>query len=157
MIKCAYCEHDDHVNCTNIECRCNHIDESPDKRLADSGDRTTFFENSAQRDRDGEKKYRQWALIPWSIIRRLAIHFGRGSEKYDRNNWAKGMPLSEFFNSAMDHMCDAMAGKTDEDHEIAAIWNMVTFAKTREMIERGSLPPELDDRSPLYAANPDKN
>ena len=43
-------------------------------------------------------------------------------------------------------------GFKDEDHESAAIWNLMAFEHTKMMIEAGELPIELNDM-PIYSDN----
>lgn len=112
--------------------------------VKDSGNRQVFS-SGAQRDmRAGKGRY---DLIPWYAIHRLAVHFENGAKKYGRHNWAKGMPLSDYLDSASRHIGNAIDGKIDEDHAAAAMWNIACFLATQKMIQDGILPQELDDWS----------
>lgn len=115
-------------------------------RIADSGERRTFA-TGAQRDRGQgeEKRYRRYDLLPREALHAFAMHMGRGAEKYQARNWEKGMPLSEYYNSAVDHLLRLAEGYTDEAHDAAALWNIACLIATRRRIERGLLPAELDD------------
>lgn len=69
-----------------------------------------------------------------------------GDDKYgDCRNWERGIPLSKFIDAAQRHIWDLEEGLTDEDHAIAALWNIHGFIHTSIMIGRGLLPVELDD------------
>ncbi len=110
--------------------------------LKDSGQRRTF-DTGAQRDR-GELKGRP-DLRPVHALHILDVHMEKGAAKYEDRNWEKGMPLSEFFNSAQRHADKLLAGYVDEDHYAAWLWNVTCFIETRERIRMGLLPEELDD------------
>lgn len=110
--------------------------------LKDSGERREFT-TGAVRDR-GAMKGRP-DLRPVHALQRLDLHMEKGAKKYASRNWEKGMPLSEFFNSAQRHADKLLAGYTDEDHADAWLWNVACFIETRERIKRGLLPAELDD------------
>lgn len=110
--------------------------------LKDTGERRTF-DTGAQRDR-GTLKGRP-DLRPVHALHRLDLHMEKGALKYDSRNWEKGMPLSEFFNSATRHAEKLLAGYTDEDHAAAWLWNVACFIETEHRIRKGLLPAELDD------------
>ena len=114
--------------------------------LKDSGARRQF-ETGAVRDRGvgDDKKYRRYDLLPRLPLYRYARHMGRGAAKYAARNWEKGMPLSEFYNSAMDHMLKYACGFDDEDHLAAAMWNIGCLIEGEDRIRRGMWPKELDD------------
>lgn len=94
-----------------------------------------------------EVKEERYDLIPTEPIRLLAVHYGRGAQKYEERNWEKGLPWSNMFNSARRHM-DAWLNGQDIDpdpimrahHLVAAIWNLVG------LVEFATTHPELDDR-----------
>jgi len=110
--------------------------------IKDSGSRTQF-ESGAQRDIQIGKG--RPSLVSPMVMRRLAQHMENGSIKYEERNWEKGMPLSQYYDSANRHLQDLLEGKTDEDHALAAFWNLHCFIHTRIMIARELLPAELDD------------
>lgn len=83
--------------------------------------------------------------MPWDIIQRLALHYEKGASKYDARNWEKGLPLSNFFDSAMRHLIQWSLGNDDEDHLIAVIWNIAGASWTQERIREGILPTCLAD------------
>lgn len=110
--------------------------------LKDSGERRTF-DTGAQRDRGGEKGRPD--LRPVHALHRLDVHMERGANKYDARNWEKGMPLSEYLNSAQRHIDKILAGYEDEPHDDAALWNLACYLETKYRIKVGILPEELDD------------
>lgn len=76
----------------------------------------------------------------------LAKHCEGGIEAgYPPRNWEQGLPLSEIINSAKRHIRAEQEGLIDENHGVAAIWNLMVYLHTKEMIRRGLLPKELDD------------
>ena len=46
-----------------------------------------------------------------------------------------------------------MMGKDDEDHEAALVCNIMFYMHSKEMIEKGLLPAELDDMIPYEQLN----
>ena len=115
----------------------------------DSGDRRKF-NTGAQRDVVvGKGRY---DLISPIMIERLAKLLQRGAEKYNDRNWEKGMPLSVYMDSGMRHLFKFLEGHRDEDHLIAAIWNLQALLHIEEMIKRGKLSEELLDL-PNYVRN----
>ena len=80
-------------------------------------------------------------------LRNLAKHMQGGVEAgYDPRNWEKGLTLCSILDSLLRHIWDELEGKTDEDHANCIQWNAHIYNHTKEMIKRGLLPPELDDR-----------
>lgn len=90
--------------------------------LLDSGDRREF-ESGAVRDMEVGKG--RCDLLPACAILRLARHYEAGAIKYEDRNWEKGMPISVMMDSAMRHMLKYLNGDTDEDHLVAAAWNIM--------------------------------
>ena len=110
--------------------------------LQDSGERRDFATGSRRDKRTGKGRF---DLLPARALRRLARHFEAGAVKYGDRNWEKGQPLSVYLDSALRHATIYMEGKTDEDHLIAAAWNLLCLADTEERIKEGLLPRELRD------------
>ena len=104
--------------------------------ILDSGNRTQF-QTGAVRDMHQGKG--RCDLLPPNALLRLARHFETGSLKYGDRNWELGIPCHSFADSGMRHLLKYMAGYTDEDHLIAAIWNLICLAETEE------LRPEMQD------------
>lgn len=97
--------------------------------IKDSGERT-LFESGAVRDL-GEGKGR-FDLLPMCVLMRLAKHYENGSRKYGDRNWEKGIPSHSYADSAFRHLVKYMDGWDDEDHLIAAIWNLCGLAWNEE-------------------------
>jgi hypothetical protein len=51
-----------------------------------------------------------------------------------------------YLDSCPRHLNKYKEGHRDEDHLAAAVWNLMAFIHTEEMIKRGLLPASLDDR-----------
>lgn len=97
--------------------------------IKDSGERTAF-ESGAVRDmHEGKGRF---DLLPMCVLLRLAKHFEAGCLKYGARNWEKGIPCHSFADSAFRHLVKYMDGYKDEDHLIAAVWNLCCLAWTEE-------------------------
>lgn len=116
-------------------------------KVQDSGKRQEFETGSRRDTRDGKGRY---DLLPPYAIQRLAKHYENGSVKYGDNNWLKGQPISRYVDSALRHLYKYLEGHNDEDHAIAAVWNMIAVVQTEEMVRRGTLPKELDDLQAVW-------
>ena len=57
----------------------------------DSGKRQEFATGSRRDTDEGKPRY---SLIPPEPLKRLAMLYVRGAEKYDDHNWVKGQPTS---------------------------------------------------------------
>jgi len=110
--------------------------------IKDSGKRQEFSTGAVRDITEGKGRF---DLLPPKVIARLARHFEGGAKKYGKNNWCKGMPLSRYFDSAMRHAFQYLNGQTDEDHLIATIWNFCCLYETKDLIDEGKLPKDLDD------------
>jgi len=97
--------------------------------IKDSGERTQFDSGAVRDMHEGKGRC---DLLPMCVILRLARHYENGCKKYGDRNWEKGIPAHSFADSAMRHMFKYMDGQTDEDHLIAAIWNLCGLAWTEE-------------------------
>lgn len=104
--------------------------------IQDSGDRTQFSTGAVRDMHEGKGRF---DLLPMCVLLRLARHYENGCLKYGDRNWEKGIPCHSFADSAMRHICKYMDGWRDEDHLIAAIWNLCGLAWTEEKH------PELQD------------
>jgi len=98
-------------------------------KIADSGDRTQFDTGAVRDMHEGKGRC---DLLPMCVLLRLARHYENGSRKYGDRNWEKGIPCHSFADSALRHLFKYMDGQTDEDHLIAAIWNLCGLAWTEE-------------------------
>lgn len=119
--------------------------------LKDSGAREEFATGSRRDSRAGKGRF---DLLPARAIARLARHFEAGGVKYGPRNWENGQPLSRFMDSGLRHAFAHLQGKRDEDHLIAAAWNLLCMADTEERIKAGLLPATLDDLTAETDHNP---
>lgn len=110
--------------------------------LPDSGAREHFDSGSRRDSREGKGRY---DLLSPAAISWLAKQMEAGAVKYGDRNWELGQPLSRFVDSALRHSFAVLAGKTDECHAAAALWNWHAFLHTADAIRRGELPAELAD------------
>ena len=121
--------------------------------IKDSGERREY-ETGAVRDRaTGKGRY---DLLPMFALMALAKHFEAGCQKYGDRNWEKGIPISNYCDSAMRHLTKFMLGMEDEPHLTAAAWNIMCAIDTYFRIELGILPGALDDLSyPILESDDD--
>lgn len=110
--------------------------------IKDSGARQDFTTGSRRDSREGKGRF---DLLPMRALQRLARHYEAGAKKYGDRNWEKGQPISRYMDSALRHTCKYLEGQRDEDHLIAAAWNLMCAADTEERVKSGLLPKELDD------------
>ena len=116
-------------------------------KVQDSGARQNFSTGSVRDTNEGKPRF---DLISPIAEYRIAMHFANGAKKYGDDNWTKGQPLRRYIESAKRHIFKLQMGCTDEDHEAAAIWNLMAFMHTKMMIKSGTLPEELDNM-PIYS------
>ena len=105
-------------------------------KLPDSGQRTEF-KTGAVRDLSVGKG--RMDLLPWLAIIEVAKHCEKGAIKYGERNVDKGIPVHSFYDSAARHLAKHISGFTDEDHLVAACWNLLWALQQRYTH------PELDD------------
>lgn len=111
--------------------------------IKDSGDRSEFETGAV---RDLQKGKGRFDLLPWETIQHVALHFEKGSEKYGERNWERGIPLCRYYDSAFRHLSQDFRGLVDENHLVAAIWNLLCLYQTKLWIKEGKLDGSLDDR-----------
>lgn len=99
-----------------------------ENQIKDSGDRTQF-ETGAVRDL-GTGKGRM-DLLPFHAILELSKHCENGAMKYEEHNVEKGIPQHSLIDSGMRHLFKYAAGYTDEDHLLAAMWNIAWAVNQR--------------------------
>ena len=97
--------------------------------IKDSGERTQFNSGAVRDMHEGKGRC---DLLPMCVLLRLARRYEQGAKKYDDRNWEKGIPAHSFADSALRHLFKYLDGMTDEDHLIAAIWNLCGLAWTEE-------------------------
>ncbi len=112
--------------------------------LPDSGHRVEYGRGARRESAPGKGRF---DLISPIAMTKLAKLLEQGALKYEARNWEKGLPLHTFVDSGMRHLMMLMMAEDEsrEDHAVAALWNMMALVHTREMIDRGLLPAELDD------------
>ena len=85
------------------------------------------------------------SLLPPVALRAAAKRFEDGAVHYGKNNWQKGIPLSRYVDSLYRHLWQWMEDEQDEDHGGAIIWNVMCMIQTKDWIDKGKLPEELND------------
>lgn len=100
-----------------------------DYEIKDSGERRTFDSGAVRDTNTGRGRF---DLLPMCVLMRLAKHYEKGAVKYEERNWEKGIPAHSFADSAFRHLVKYLDGWNDEDHLIAAIWNLCGLAWTEE-------------------------
>ena len=121
--------------------------------VKDSGERQDFETGSRRDTNKGKGRY---DLLPAHAMSRLAIHFENGAEKYGDRNWEKGQPVSRYLDSALRHIFKYLEGSRDEDHAVAASWNLLCMIETEYRIDQGILPEDLDNLPPITDAYSNK-
>lgn len=111
--------------------------------IKDTGNRRDFGTGSVRDMAEGKGRM---DLLPPLALMRLSKLYEAGCRKYGDRNWEKGQPLGQAYaSSAMRHLVKWIFGMTDEDHLVAAAWNLMCALETEERIKQGILPKELDD------------
>ena len=105
------------------------------------GQNIVTYDTGAKRatlDADGNAKGRM-DLIPWEAVLMLSHHCEEGAKIYGEHSAENGLKQSSFCDSGMRHLAKYMAGWTDENHLLAACWNlMMALQQTKthpEMID----------------------
>ncbi len=66
-------------------------------------------------------------------LRRLAQRYEYGGVKYDvGDDYKKGLPASDCWDSAIRHLVEWIAGNDNEDHLAAAVWNIFCIIEMEE-------------------------
>lgn len=105
--------------------------------------------------RDTRKGKGRFDLIPVEVLYRDAKHYENGAEKYGDRNWEKGQPVSRYYDSAVRHLLQWMAGADDEDHLAAVRWNVGAIMWTEMQVADNKLPSTLVDVGP-HAIEPEE-
>lgn len=127
---CTNGDSDHRADFVAAEHTCDKWEEIRITEIKDSGDRTEFSTGAV---RDMGKGKGRCDLLPPRALLRLARHFEAGAEKYGDRNWEQGIPISSFIDSGIRHILKYMAGETDEDHLVAAAWNLICAQETEEV------------------------
>lgn len=119
---------------------------TPKFSLQDGGTRQTYATGAQKEDSLKTEGKGRYDLLPTLALREVAEIFRKGAIKYQAWNWLAGIPLSRFKDSGNRHWDQDWEGLIDERHMAQACWNALCYLHTIIMIERGLLPPTLDDR-----------
>ena len=65
--------------------------------------------------------------MPFEALDRVAAIAYEGMRRYGKDNWCKGIPQSNCFNHAIEHLRKWEAGYSDEDHLAKAAWNILAM------------------------------
>lgn len=90
--------------------------------IKDSGDRTEF-DTGAVRDMHSGKG--RMDLLPWAAIIEVSKHCEAGAVKYGEHNVDRGIPTHSLCDSAARHLAKHLDGQCDENHLVAAAWNLL--------------------------------
>jgi hypothetical protein len=82
------------------------------------------FESGAVRDHVELARY---DLIPVHCLRRLGQIYSEGAVRYKPYNWTKGMPFSDVYNHAMEHLAKWREGDRSEDQLAKVAWGIFTL------------------------------
>ena len=112
--------------------------------IKDSGNRTALGDTGFVRDIQGGKG--RMDLLPWYAIMDVSRHCEAGAVKYGERNVDKGAPLHSLLSSGARHLAKYIQGEDDEDHLVAACWNLLWALQQR------TTHPELNNMpwSPYY-------
>jgi hypothetical protein len=108
--------------------------------IKDSNQRRKFGTGAVRDMSSGKGRF---DLVPWRVVRAIAIHYEKGCLKYGDRNWEKGIPVASFLDSGIRHAAQVIDGRNDENHLIAAIWNLMCAYETILRIQDGQFSPDL--------------
>jgi hypothetical protein len=107
------------------------------------GAEETKHATGAQRDTRMGKGAFHW--MPQSALFLVSRIYENGNRQRGIRNWEKGMPISEYIDSAQRHLAKYLAGFRDEPHLCMAAWNILGALQTSIWIRMGLRPKELND------------
>jgi hypothetical protein len=91
----------------------------------DSGQRQEFDTGMVRDTQDGKPRY---DLIPSLALKRVALLYARGADKYGESNWMRGQPYSRTLASLERHLHEWKQGTApEEDHLAAVAWNALAL------------------------------
>lgn len=96
----------------------------------DSGERQEFGTGAKRDSQEGKPRF---DLVPTFALQRVADLYARGAEKYDDNNWMKGIPATRCLASLERHLHQFKQGDVDEDHLAAVVWNALAIMHYQEV------------------------
>ena len=104
--------------------------------IKDSGNRREFSTGAV---RDIQVGKGRMDLLPWGAIMEISKHCEAGALKYGEHNVDKGIPTHSLCDSAARHLAKYLDGWDDEDHLLAAAWNLLwaiqMWIKKPEMVD----------------------
>lgn len=71
-----------------------------------------------------------------NMLLEVAIHYEEGAEKYEPNNWRKGIPVERYLDSGTRHYMKWLRGDEDEPHNRAVPWNLICLIWEAEFSPR---------------------
>ena len=92
-----------------------------------------------------ETRLARFDLLPWDQLWHVAELYGKGAEKYDRWNWAKGYDWSLSLGAMGRHMAKFAVGE-DIDEETGCHHLTSVIFHALALMQFGQTHPELDDR-----------
>lgn len=98
--------------------------------IDDGGERIAYGTGAIREPSTGKGRF---DLITPYGLRRLAIWYELGAQKYSDRNWEKGVPLERCLDSALRHLNKYMMHMEDEDHLAAAVWNIMAIMHFEEI------------------------
>ena len=90
-------------------------------KIKDSGERTQFDTGAVRDMHEGKGRM---DLLPWAAIMEVSKHCEDGAKKYGERNVDKGIPQHSFIDSGLRHLFKYLRGDRDENHLVAALWNI---------------------------------
>lgn len=90
--------------------------------IKDSGDRTEFSTGAVRDMHEGKGRM---DLLPWNAIIAVSKHCENGAKKYGEHNVDKGIPVHSLIDSGLRHTAKYVIGQIDEQHLVAACWNLL--------------------------------
>lgn len=103
-------------------------DRTIEQNIKDSGERTEFATGAVRDMHIGKGRM---DLLPWKAIMQVSKHCENGAIKYGEHNVDRGIPAHSLIDSGMRHAAKFIAGETDEDHLVAAVWNFLWLLEMR--------------------------
>ena len=101
--------------------------------IKDSGERRQFYDDEGRplAVRDMSEGKGRMDLLCWDAIIEVSKHCENGAKKYGEHNVDRGIPTNSLCDSAARHLAKYLAGHTDEDHLLAAAWNLLWAIEMR--------------------------
>ncbi|AYD81743.1 hypothetical protein Moki_47 [Arthrobacter phage Moki] len=93
-------------------------------------------------------KEARFDLIPTGALTQVAIHFGRGAQKYEPHNWRKGYEFSKGY-AALQRHANSWQGGEDLDPEMKTPHLAAVAFHALALLELSVTHPEMDDRYKL--------